>query len=377
MTTSTVKRSNARQWGPFLIETRETPPSSWLFTLSMLSVLATLVLTGVIFALYGQNPITAYVTLAQGTLGDLSSLGVVLQRAIPLMLIGVGLVVAFRAQFFNIGAEGQLLAGAVGASAVALFFPNFGFLEIPVMFIVAFICGAIWGFIPAILKLKLEINEVISTLMMNYIAISIVEWLVNGPWKGKNQVGYSYTDTFPDAAWIPKIGSSTVHYPTLIVALALVALVAFVISRTRLGFRMRILGENPVTAKYIGINTLNTTLAVVMLSAGAAGIAGAGEVGTIHHKLLDPAQISLGYGYTAIIVAWLARGNPISVIFTAIFLGVVFAAGDVMKVSLQMPAQTTNVINGLLLFFLISTEPLVKLKISLARGTPKDVPKLT
>ena len=112
--TAPIKRSNARQWGPFNIETRETPTQSWLFTLSMLSVLATLILTGVIFALYGQNPITAYVTLAGGTLGDLSSLGVVLQRAIPLMLIGVGLVVAFRAQFFNIGAEGQLLAGAVG-----------------------------------------------------------------------------------------------------------------------------------------------------------------------------------------------------------------------------------------------------------------------
>jgi general nucleoside transport system permease protein len=368
-TASIVKPSNARQWGPFLIETRETPPQSWLLTLSLMSVLATLILTGVIFAVYGQNPLSAFVTLAQGTLGDASSLGVVLQRSIPLMLIGVGLVVAFRAQFFNIGAEGQLLAGAVGAGAVALFLPDFGLLEILMMFVAGFVCGAIWGFIPAILKLKLEINEVISTLMMNYIAISIVEWLVNGPWKGKNQVGYSYTDTFRDSAWIPKIGSSTVHYPTLILALALVALVAFVLARTRLGFRMRILGENPAAAKYVGINTLNTTLAVVMLSAGAAGIAGAGEVGAIHHKLLDPAQISLGYGYTAIIVAWLARGNPFGAIFTALFLGVVFAAGDVMKVSLQMPAQTTNVINGLLLFFLISTEPLVKLKISLARGT--------
>jgi general nucleoside transport system permease protein len=360
-----LKKTVQRRYGPFIVEPRENPPVAWVLTVSAISVVAAFILTGVVFATNGVDPLRAYSEIIRGTLLNSQGLSTAVQRGIPLLLIGVGLVLAFRAQFLNIGAEGQMIAGATMGGAVALFLPPLGFLTLPVMFAVAFAAGAFWAFIPAILKLRLQINEVITTLMLNYVAAGILSWLVNGPWKGKNAVGYSYTADFPDAARLPLLGPSYIHWPTLLLGLAFAVLVAFVLSRTRLGFRMRVLGENPVAARYVGINALATVMMVALFSGGLAGIAGIAEVAAIHHKLLDPTQISQGYGFTAIIVAFLARGNPLGTIITALFLGVISASGDVMKVSLQMPGQTVNVINGLMLFFLIGTEPLLRYKISL------------
>jgi general nucleoside transport system permease protein len=357
--------------GPFNLEPRPNPPSSWVFLVSSLAVIAAFFCTGIVFAAYGVNPLVAYGKIIQGTLVDAQGLSTTVQRAIPLLLIGVGLVLAFRAQFLNIGAEGQMVIGATIGGAVALFVPPLGPLTLPLMFIAGFLGGAACAFLPAILKLKLEINEVITTLMLNYVASGILSWLVNGPWKGKNAVGYSYTNDFPPEAWLPFLGSTRIHWPTLLLGLVFAGLLTFVLSSTRLGFRMRILGENPTAAKYIGINSLTTVLAVALFSGGLAGMAGVAEVASIHHKLLDPNQISLGYGFTAIIAAYLARGNPLATIITSLLLGAIFASGDVMKVALQMPGQTTNVINGLMLFFLIGTEPLLKYKIALAGKTPE------
>lgn len=374
-TVSSSPRSTVqRRFGPFVVEPRENPPTAWVLGVSALSVLAAFILTGIVFAAYGVSPLRAYSEIVQDTLLSTQGLSTVVQRAIPLLLIGVGLVIAFRSQFLNIGAEGQMVAGAMIGGAVALFFPPLGALTLPAMFTAGFLAGAVWAFIPAIMKLRLEVNEVITTLMLNYIAAGILSWLVNGPWKGKAQVGYSYTADFPEAAQLPLLGSSYIHYPTLILGVLFAVLVGFVLNRTRLGFRMRVLGENPVAARYVGINAIATVLAVALLSGGLAGMAGVGEVAAIHHKLLDPNQISLGYGFTAIIVAWLARGNPLGTIITALFLGVILAAGDVMKVSLQMPGQTVNVINGLILFFLVGTEPLLRYRVSLGSQAPSRTP---
>ena len=362
--------SSVFRFGPFDLEPRPNPPSSWVFLVSSIAVIAAFFCTGIVFAAYGVNPLVAYGKIIQGTLLEPQGLSTTVQRAIPLLLIGVGLVLAFRAQFLNIGAEGQMVIGATVGGAVALFVPPLGPLTLPLMFIAGFLGGAACAFLPAILKLRLEINEVITTLMLNYVASGILSWLVNGPWKGKNAVGYSYTNDFPPEAWLPFLGDTRIHWPTLLLGIVFAGLVTFVLSSTRLGFRMRILGENPTAARYIGINSLTTVLAVALFSGGLAGMAGVAEVASIHHKLLDPNQISLGYGFTAIIAAYLARGNPLAVIVTSLLLGAIFASGDVMKVALQMPGQTTNVINGLMLFFLIGTEPLLKYKITIAGKIP-------
>jgi simple sugar transport system permease protein len=301
----------------------------------------------------------------KGALGSRLGITETIRRGIPLLLIGVGLTIAFRALFWNIGAEGQLLVGAVAATGIALFTPLSGPLLLPAMFVGGFIAGALWGIIPAALKAKLGINDVITTLMMNYVAIYIVDWLIHGPWKGPTMRGFAYTDRFPDAAILPTIVNTRIHWPTLILGLV-AAVVAFIlVKRTRAGFEIRVVGENPDAARYAGISKFRTILWAMVLSGGLAGMAGVGEVAGIHHMLLGPANVALSYGYTAIIVAWLARRNPLAVVVTAFLFAVLMRGGDVIKVSLGLPFQLVNVFNGLILFFLIGSEILIRYRIRL------------
>ena len=354
--------------GPFEIERRPDPPLTWILGVSLLAILAAMAMSGVIFWSYGVDPLRAYGVIIRGTLFNAKALPEVVRFAIPMLLAGVGLVLAFRALFWNIGAEGQILAGATAATWVALFSPVPDALKLPMMFIAGFVGGALWGFIPALLKLRLAVNDVISTLMMNYIALYLVSWLVHGPWKGPEMRGFAFTNEFPPAAQIPLIAGTRIHWITLVLGIALALGVAFVLARTRLGFEIRVQGESSDAARYAGIDPMRTTLLVMLFAGGAAGLAGVGEVGGIHHRLLDPNQISLGFGYAAIIVAWLARGSPVAAILTSLFLGFIFTSGDVMKVALQMPARVTDVFNGLILFWLIGSERLLFYRVRWAPG---------
>lgn len=344
----------------YKLEPRPEPAGHIVFLYSFAAVLLALIITGFIFMAYGLNPFTAYGTIFAKTLFNWRGFSEVIRKTIPLLLAGAGLVLAFRAQFWNIGAEGQILAGAVGAAGVALFVPIPAPFAVPAMFISGFVCGGLWGFLPAFLKVRLGVNEIITTLMMNYIMLYIVRWLINGPWKGKSVRGFSESDKFTTEFILPTIGRTRLHWPTLLIAVILVLFLFFLLSRMKLGFEIRMMGESPEAAHYAGVNFLSTTILLVLLSAGAAGLAGVGEVAGIHKKLLEPNSISLGYGYTAIIVALLARGNPLATLATALLLGWVFASGDVMKVSLRLPDQMTGVINGLLLLCIICIEPLLR-----------------
>ncbi len=345
------------------LEPRANPSSTLVFLASLGAVVLALVLTGFLFMAFGVNPLTAYGVILDKTLFDFRGFTEVLRKSIPLMLAGVGLVLAFRAQFWNIGAEGQILAGATAASGVALFVPLPPALMLPTLFLVGFVAGGLWGFLPAILKVKLGVNEIITTLMLNYIALYLVRWLINGPWKGQSTTGFSYSDKFDRAYWLPTLGTTRLHWPTLLLALALALFVAFLLARMKLGFEIRVMGESASAARYAGIDFVKTTLFLVLFSAGAAGLAGVGEVMGIHHRLIEPDSISLGYGYTAIIVALLARGSPLAAILSALFLGLVFASGDVMRASLGVPAQMTGLVNGLVLLCLICSEPLLRYRL--------------
>ncbi|MCK4410713.1 ABC transporter permease, partial [Candidatus Bipolaricaulota bacterium] len=191
---------------------------------------------GIFFQIYGVSPVRAYQLILKGALGSRLGLTETVRRAIPLLLIGVGLTIAFRALFWNIGAEGQLLMGAIAAAGVALFSGLPDPLLLPVMFIAGFAGGAAWGLIPAFLKVKLGINDVITTLMMNYIAIYLMEWLIHGPWKGPTARGFAYTDTFSRAAWLPTLYGTRIHWPTLILGLLLALVMYILVTRTRSGF---------------------------------------------------------------------------------------------------------------------------------------------
>jgi ABC-type uncharacterized transport system permease subunit len=348
------------------IERRPTLSPWVVLGVSVAAIVAALIAAGIFFKAYGVSPWRAYHLIITGALGSKVGIAETARRTIPLLLIGVGLTVAFRALFWNIGAEGQLLVGAIAATGVALFVPMPEVLRLPAMFAAGFAGGAMWGLVPAVLKVKLGINDVISTLMLNYVAGFFVQWLILGPWKGPTARGFAYTDKFPASAMIPRIPGTTVHWPTLILGVVAAAIAYIWVARTRQGFEIRVVGENPHAAQYAGISQAKVVLAVMLVSGGLAGLAGVGEVAGVQRMLLDPAKLSLGYGYTAIIVAWLARRNPLAVIVTSILFGVIMAGGDVIKVSLGLPFQLVNVFNGLILFFLIGSEMFMRHRVSFA-----------
>lgn len=323
--------------------------------LLVFSLVTGLVAVGIVFAVKGVNPFSAILSIFASSFGSVFGLRETLTKAIPLILIGSGLAVVFRAKFWNIGAESQLLFGAIFATWVAL---NLGphlpkFVVLPLMILAGFIGGALWGMIPALFKARFGINEVISTLMLNYVAAEFVKFLVVGPWKGATKQGYPYTDDFPATATFNLIGYSRISPFMLVLAVAAALILGIIIFRTRFGYEVRVIGENSEAAKYAGIGFLRTSLLMMMISGGMAGIAGVGEVGAIYHHLSYPDTISGGLGFTAIIVAWLAKLNPGFVIISGFFFAGILVGGDAIQISMGLPAATVNVFNGLILMFLI------------------------
>lgn len=319
-------------------------------------------LAGGVFAAYGVGPLEAYGTLLEGTLYDRQGLAEVLRRTIPLLLIGSGLTLAFRVSFFNIGAEGQLLLGAAAGGAVALFLPASA-LSLPLMFLAGAVAGGLWTLPAAWLRARVDVNEILTTLMLNQVAGYLVIYLVNGPWRGENVQGFTYTDEFPELARLPHLGDTLVHWPTLVLGVVLAVALQVLLTRTPLGYELRVVGASPRAARYAGMPIPRVVLLTGLLSGGAAGLAGVGEVAGIHYRLLDPSQISLGYGFTAIIVAWLARGHPALVLLTAPLMGLLLAGGDLLKISLNMPFRVIDVFSGLMLMCLIAGESLARYRL--------------
>ncbi len=335
----------------------------------VLSLLIGFVAVGLVFAAKGVNPFFALWKILAGSFGSFYGISETITKAIPLILVAAGLTLAFRAKFWNIGAESQLLMGAIFATWVGL---NLGTrlpsgLVVPLMFLAGFLGGALWGLLPALFKVRFGVNEVISTLMLNYVAAEFLTLLIVGPWKGATQQGFPYTDDLPAAGVLPLIPGTRIHYLTLLVALACAVLLFFLIYSTKFGYELRVVGENPDAARYAGIDFLRTTVVLMVISGGAAGLAGVGEAAGIHLHMTYPGVISGGYGFTAIIVAWLAKLNPLATIVSALFFAGILVGGDAIQISLGLPAATVHVFNGILLFFLIMGDTFVNKRIVVSR----------
>jgi simple sugar transport system permease protein len=346
---------------------RITPWQSFLIL--VLSLIAGMLAISIVFLLGGVNPLFALAKIFSGSFGSLYGLKETMTKAIPLMLIGGGLAVAFKARFWNIGAESQLLMGAIFGAWVGL---NWGpglpsSVVVPLMFLAGFLGGSLWGTIPAFLKIRFSINEVISTLMLNYICAEFLTMLIVGPWKSPKKFGYPYTDDLPESAILSVFPGSRIHYVTLIVALVALVGLTVLLYKTRFGYEVRVIGENPDAARYAGIDFFRTNLFIMAISGGMAGLAGVGEAAGIHHYLSYPASISSGYGFTGIIVAWLAKLNPLYVVFSGFFFAGILVGGDAIQISLGLPAATVQVFNGTLLVFLIMGDFFTRNRIRLLR----------
>lgn len=341
-------------------------PRWWIRPLILcLSVLLALIIGAIILALHGIPPLEAYAQMFGGAFCTAYGLSEILVKAIPLMLIGLGVGIAFRMVLWNIGAEGQYCMGAIFACAVALFVPPSKML-VPLMLAAGFLGGALWGLIPGALKAFLGTNEIITTLMMNYIAIYALNFLVYGPWKDPGGYKFPMTAVIPESARLAQFWTTRVHLG-LVFAVALILLFHIIMSKTRWGYEIRILGENPEAARYAGINITRNILLVMLVSGGIAGISGMFELAGIQHRLQH--GFNLGYGYTAIIIAWLAKRNPASTILVACLFAGLMLSGELLQIAVPGVGKGMgDLLQGLILFFVLAGDLFTEYRLVIKRG---------
>ena len=329
-----------------------------------------LLISAVLIWLIGGDPVGAYAHIVRSSLGSVGVLSDTLVKATPLIFTGLACSVAFRMRLWNIGAEGQLMMGAWGASAVVLVgvlpegTPSFVYL--PLMMLAGIAAGALWAGIAGWLRARLNVNEIITTLMLVYISFEWVKFWVFGPW---SDGGFQMSIRFPREAWLPRLtdysstvpdfAGLTVHLG-FVLAIIAAGLLWLFLNRTRKGYEIRLIGDNPRAARYAGIDIGRTIILVMLISGALAGLAGASEISGVVHRLQD--NFSPGYGFTGIIVAFLARFNPLGVIVAAIAFGALILAGREIQ-----PAGIPAMIQGIVLFCVVASDVFLRYRVRVVR----------
>ena len=294
------------------LEKRLNPSAAMNVIVPLVSVLAAFVVGAIFLTLTDRDPLEVYTAMFKGALGSQYGLAETVVKAIPLMLCALGISAAFRMQLWNIGAEGQFYMGAFAASYLPLTYPQLPmWLMLPGMALLGCIGGGLWGLVPAVLRARWKVNEIITTLMLNYVAILWVDLLVYGPWKDPKGFNFPLTAKFTAAAALPNFGDSRIHVG-LIIAVVLAAVFWVVFEKSRWGFEIKVIGASEQAARYAGMNIRRNIYWVMLLSGAVCGLAGMAEVSGIVGRLQP--NLSPGYGYTAIIVAWLSKLNPAAIL---------------------------------------------------------------
>lgn len=343
-------------------------PLTWRrYAITPATILAALCFGAVLFVWVGVNPVRAYVDMIRGAFGSLYNFSEVLVRASPLILCGLSVGLAGKMQIWNIGAEGQLVMGGVAGAGVALFFtPHIpGPMIIPAMLTAGFLGGALWGLIPGILRVRWHVNEIITSLMLNYVAIFWLEHLYFGPWRDPAGRGFPGTAMFVDSAWFPRFFGTRIHLG-LFIGLLAALLIGYLLAHTQWGYHVRVAGANPRAAEYAQINIGGKILWVMIISGGLAGLAGISETAGIYYRLQQ--GLASGNGYMAIIVAWLAKLRPVSMIIIAICLGALTVGGDQVQISMQVPSAIGLVLQGAILFCVLAGQVLEEYEVEIKTG---------
>lgn len=348
------------------IELERRPKVSKLFSVvSPLLALALTLIAGVImFGLMGIDPLKAMDVYFIEPLTDIWSLHELAVKAAPLILIGVGLAVCYRSNNWNIGAEGQFTIGAITGSILPVLYPNWhSWAILPLMMIMGAAGGALYAAIPALLKARFNTNEILTSLMLVYIAGLFLDWLVRGPWRDPKGYNFPVTTSFQPEAVLPEIISSgRAHWGFIFAIVAAVAL-WFMMRFMLKGFEVSVLGQSERAGRFAGFSGRRMIWFAMLLSGALAGLAGISEVsGSIGH--LQP-SISPGYGFTAIIVAFLGRLNPLGIIASGIVLALTYLGGEAAQLSIGISDKVSRVFQGLLLFFVLSCDTLIHYRIRL------------
>lgn len=368
MSTQTAPLAAAPARRRIVLEERLEQPT-WLRAITPLILIVAAILVGA-FLLWmaGANPWYVYRRMAELAFGDAYGWSDTTIKAVPLILAGLGVAVAFRMKLWNIGAEGQLFIGAFCATGVAIYLPDETpkALMLSAMALAGFLGGALWGLAPGLLKAKLNVNEIITTLMLTYVAVQWNNFWIYGAWSDR---GFGLTPEFPKSAWMPRLTDYAAQVPAfrgltahfgIFLALAL-AIVLFILFRSsKWGFEIAVIGDNANAARYAGMNLVRNIVVVMMISGGLAGIAGMAEVSGVVHRLQE--RFSPGYGYTAIIVAWLAKLNPLAIVPVAYLFGGLLVGGDAIQ-----PSGVASMLQGAILFVVVGGELVLRYRVKVLK----------
>ena len=321
----------------------------------LLSLVAMLVLSGFLLLLLGYPILETFYTFFISPLTNLYDFTEVVMKASILIVIALGLAVGFRANVWNIGAEGQFVMGGIFGTLVALYFyEQEGFYILPLMIVAGIIGGILWSLIPALLKNHFNTNEILTSLMLVYIAEQLLNFLTYGPLKDPDGLNFPQTVYFSDSAIYPYLLEGTRLSITPIITLAMVPLIYLLISKSQLGFQLRVSGYSPMAARYAGFSAKKMVWVSFIICGALAGFAGISEVSANISQLIP--DISPGYGFTAIIVAFLGRLSPIGIVFAGLFMALIYIGAETAQINLGLPVSIGGVFQGLVLFCLLASD---------------------
>ena len=331
-------------------------PAAKTTLLRLLAVLLSLIAGGVFIACVGQNPFVIYGTILSGAFRSVMAFQGTVKVMIPLLISSLGVTLAFKMKFWNIGAEGQIIFGATCATFFALFCSEMNHvLLIIVMFLAGFIGGGLWGLIPAVFKVKYNTNETLFTLMLNYIALHIVSYLRDGPWMDPESQGFPKIARFEKNASLDKLFGIQFGW---LIALIVVALVFIYLKFCKQGYEISVVGESQDTARYAGMNVKRIILRTMFLSGGICGMAG--MIQATGSDITLTTSVAGGVGFTAIIIAWLAQLNPISILVVSFLFSVLEKGSSVVQSNFGLSTDCADVLQGIILFFILGCEFFVR-----------------
>lgn len=333
------------------IEKRLDSPSWINFAIPVASIVMALVGGGIFLLMQGIAPLEAYERMFFAAFGGDYEISETIVKAQPLAISALAVMLCFSMQIWNIGVEGQAFMGALAAAAAVRYFPSdSGFVMLSTAMFFAIIAGGLWAGIAGFLKAKWKVNEIISTLMLNYIAIRILEYLVYGPWRDPSSLGFPMTARFPESARLETLFGTRVNTGIFLV-LALAFITWFIMNKMRWGYEIRVIGENPKAARYSGMNYMKNVILVMFISGAIGALAGLSEVMGLHGRL--QASFSARYGYDAIIVAWISHLHPFVCLITSVLLGALMVGGEALQVEMGLPIASVQILSGLILFFVL------------------------
>lgn len=327
------------------------------------AIVLALVASSIFILILKLNPIDVYIKMVQGAFGTAYRCKETVVKAVPLVICSLGIAIAFRMQFWNIGGEGQIAMGAFAASYFALYMND---MPKPVMLLVmilaAMLAGGLWALIPAFFKAQWGTNETIVTLMMNYIGLKWITFLQYGPWKDPKSLGFPKIANFPDNAVLPELFGVHIGW---VIAIILVAVIYVFLNHTKKGYEIAVIGESMNTARYAGINIKKTILIAIMLSGGLCGLVGMIQASAVNNTL--SVEITGGVGFTAIITAWLAALNAPVILAVSVLFAALLEGGSYIQTVFGIPQAAADVLQGIILFFVLGSEFFVRYKFVLSK----------